>query len=526
MQGVERSSQYRFPIGKRLFAMTGVAGFGLVLSGLLAGYTINKVKINGDLYKDIIQGKDLVADVLPPPEYIIEAYLTTHEMGDEHDQLKLDVFAKRMTELEKQFNERREYWNDALVDPATRTALLDRSAAPAKKFFDVYRSQYLPALKAGKFDKVTKILTEDLAGAYDEHRKEIDKTVVLATKLASENETSANEVVQASTVTLIGSTFALLSVVGVAAWWIGRGIKRSLAMLADTLAAGARGVAGASSQVSESSQSLAQGASEQAASLEESSSAINEMASMIKSNADASQQAATLSSDAKGAADRGTEAMNRMNGAILDIERSAAQTAKIIKTIDEIAFQTNLLALNAAVEAARAGEAGKGFAVVAEEVRNLAMRSADAAKNTSALIEQSVEKAKNGVTIAQSVSDNLQKINESTTKVSGLISEIAASSREQATGIDQISNAVGQMDKITQTNAATAEESAASSEELSSQAEQLKGCVADLQLLIGGSKSQSEAVVQQFAKAVVQTNPVLRLSSGAQVQFRDFSKAA
>ena len=173
-------------------------------------------------------------------------------------------------------------------------------------------------------------------------------------------------------------------------------------------------------------------------------------------------------------------AMNRMSTAIQDIQSSSAETAKIIKVIDEIAFQTNLLALNAAVEAARAGEAGKGFAVVAEEVRNLAKRSAVAARDTATLIEESVRNAESGVVISGDVGAALLEIAESVNKTSELINEIAASAGEQAQGIGEINEAVTQMDQITQSNAANAEESASASEELSNQAQQMNSVVEEL----------------------------------------------
>jgi len=212
---------------------------------------------------------------------------------------------------------------------------------------------------------------------------------------------------------------------------------------------------------------------------------------MTKKNADSAHQASLLSSEAKTVADKGNAAMVKMSTAIAEIQKSASDTAKIIKTIDEIAFQTNLLALNAAVEAARAGEAGKGFAVVAEEVRNLAMRSAEAAKNTAALIEGSVQNAKNGVVIADEVGKSLSEIQHSSEKVNALISEIAAASAEQSQGIGQVNQAVQQMDKVTQSNAAAAEECAAAAEELSGQSEQMRGVVIDLQELVGGTRAVS-----------------------------------
>jgi len=264
-------------------------------------------------------------------------------------------------------------------------------------------------------------------------------------------------------------------------------IVKPIQRIIESLTAGSEQVAAASGQVSAASQSLAEGATEQAAGLEETSSSLEEMSSMTKQNADNAQQANTLASEARKAADTGAESMGRMNTAIQEIQRSSDETSKIIKVIDEIAFQTNLLALNAAVEAARAGEAGKGFAVVAEEVRNLAMRSAEAAKNTSNMIEESVKNAKNGVDIANEVGKILDEIVQSVGKTTDLVSEIAAASQEQAQGIDQVNTAIAQMDKVTQQNAANAEESASASEELSSQAESMNDIVGELIALAGGA---------------------------------------
>jgi methyl-accepting chemotaxis protein len=252
-------------------------------------------------------------------------------------------------------------------------------------------------------------------------------------------------------------------------------------------------VSGAIKQVSAASQSLAEGATEQAAGLEETSSSLEEMSSMTKQNANSAQQANTLAAEARKAANSGSQAMTRMDGAIKDIQKSSDETAKIIKVIDEIAFQTNLLALNAAVEAARAGEAGKGFAVVAEEVRNLAMRSAEAAKNTSNLIEQSVNNSRNGVQICGEVKTALDEIVQGIARTTDLVEEIAAASKEQAQGVDQINTAVGQMDKVTQQNAANAEESSSASEELSSQAELINRVVDQLVVLTNGSSERKSS---------------------------------
>ncbi|MCP4454554.1 MAG: methyl-accepting chemotaxis protein [Planctomycetes bacterium] len=286
----------------------------------------------------------------------------------------------------------------------------------------------------------------------------------------------------------IVAAIALLSIV-VGSVNISRSITKPIIRIVTNLTERAAQVASASSQISSASQSLAEGATEQAAGLEETSSSLEEMSSVTKQNADNAQQANTLSSGARKAANTGAQSMADMNTAIGEIQRSSDETGKIIKVIDEIAFQTNLLALNAAVEAARAGEAGKGFAVVAEEVRNLAMRSAEAAKNTTAMIEESVKNSNSGVEIAGEVGKVLDEIVSGIGKTTDLVSEIDTASREQAQGIDQVNTAVSQVEKVTQQNAANAEESASAVAELTSQAEMMNELAQELVTMVSGNET-------------------------------------
>ncbi|MGA2404111.1 MAG: methyl-accepting chemotaxis protein, partial [Syntrophobacteraceae bacterium] len=283
---------------------------------------------------------------------------------------------------------------------------------------------------------------------------------------------------------LVGSAFLGLTIILVL--FFARSISRPIARVVEGLNECADQVAAASSEVSSSSESLAEGTSEQAASIEETSSSLEEMSSMTKQNAQHAGQANSLMAETSAVVSRANNSMGELTASMIEISKSSEETSKIIKTIDEIAFQTNLLALNAAVEAARAGEAGAGFAVVADEVRNLALRAADAAKNTTNLIEGALRQIKQGSEIAGKTRAEFLQVTANSTKMSELVGEIAAASNEQAQGIEQVNKAVGEMDKVVQQNAANAEESASASEEMNAQAHHMKVFVEDLVTIVGG----------------------------------------
>jgi methyl-accepting chemotaxis protein len=297
-----------------------------------------------------------------------------------------------------------------------------------------------------------------MARAIDEMADELEKKAEVAAAIA-EGDLS-KEVTLASDKDVLGKSF--------------RKMTDNLNRIVGQIYEAAMQVASGSGQVSDASQALSQGATEQAASLEEITSSMTQMSSQIKTSAENAGQANQLASTARNSADQGSARMQEMVSAMGEINEASRSISNIIKVIDDIAFQTNLLALNAAVEAARAGRHGKGFAVVAEEVRNLAARSAKAARETAELIDGSVKKVENGAEIAGRTSEALAEIVEGVTKVTDLVGEIAAASNEQAQGTAQINQGLTQIDSVTQQNTASAEETAAASEELTGQAGELR----------------------------------------------------
>jgi methyl-accepting chemotaxis protein len=682
-------------VKNKLLLLVAAFGAGFMVFGFWAYNTMSAVKINGDQYQQIIQGKDLIADILPPPEYIIEAYLVTLQMVDESDRTKLAQYIERGKQLRKDFEDRHSYWDKELATSTIKTKMMEASYKPAIAFFELRDQEFIPALQAGDTKKAKDLLRDKMAPQYEQHRAVIDEIVPLAAERSKADEQTAAALISSRSWQLIGLGILILLTVSALCWIIARSVvlplsdvvhalkglsvgnlnqkldyeakdeigdlaqafrglmsyiktvsdaahalgegnlqvqvtarsehdvlsqnfQRTLETLRGLMAqinhlsqaaqkgdlkqrsdaskfqgvyqelvsgfnqtldamvtpvnealdvlqqiakrdltvrmkgeykgdfahikqsineagenlsealmqmvSAAEQVNSAANEISSGSQSLAQGASEQASSLEEVSSSLQQMNSMIKQNAANAKEARGLTEAARQSADKGVLSMQQLSEAVNRIKHSSDATAKIVKTIDEIAFQTNLLALNAAVEAARAGDAGKGFAVVAEEVRNLAMRSAEAAKNTAELIEGSVKNAQGGVVINAEVMANLEEINKQVNQVSEVMAEIAAASDQQSQGVEQISAAIGQMNQVTQQTAANSEESAAAAEQLSGQSEEMLSMVGSFQLghTFSGTRHRPTPAMYK-PKAAPPKPKVKTASAGAMTKSQSFS---
>jgi methyl-accepting chemotaxis protein len=377
----------------------------------------------------------------------------------------------------------------AEIRPLLVTERAKRSASAMEGEIFMWQAAYSEMERvadAGNPDGATRILTDKIIPLSVAAGTDCDVLIASVDEVfKSDQEAGAKDFAPTKWITLLLTALGLA--IAAAAFGTVRSAILKLRQFTVELLAGSRQVAAASGQVASANQSLAQGTSEQAATLEETAASTTEIAAITRQNADNTRTVAGLMEETAQRVGDANHNLEEMVQSMKEINTSSERISKIIRVIDEIAFQTNILALNAAVEAARAGEAGMGFAVVADEVRNLAHRCAQAAKDTAALIEESIAKSHEGSKKLQQVATSIHQITGSATQVKTLVDEVNVGSQEQSRGIDQIATAVNQMEQVTQRSAANAEESGAASEELAAQAQSLYAIVERMRKLVGGS---------------------------------------
>jgi methyl-accepting chemotaxis protein len=438
---------------------------------------VNKTSVKLDLIDETAQRLNEVAAA---NRGVMLGYMNRDAGFVENNIKKMDAARKRVDEQMKEIR-------PLLTDPEARRAVDSIDQALAS--YDPLIKQYQELGKRGKFAEAQAMLGEKLAPVVSSVDESVATVVKIQRDFLAESSKSA-ETTTASSRWAVVVVLGIALAIGLVVVFVLRMVNASLRRAVSELSEGAGQVASAASQISSSSQSLAQGASEQAASLEETSASSEEINSMARKNAENSQSAAGLVTQSQQKFAETNHALESMVVAMGDIKASSDKVAKIIKVIDEISFQTNILALNAAVEAARAGEAGMGFAVVADEVRNLAQRCAQAAKDTAALIEESIVKSNDGKIKVDQVAVAIRAISGESARVKTLVDEVSLGSQEQTRGIEQVAKALTQMEQVTQQSAANAEESAAAAEELTAQASTLMDVVGQLSAMVGAAAAE------------------------------------
>ena len=476
-------------------------GFAMVITitalvgavGIFSLWTVNK--LNTQLATSDMPGALIMATI---KDDTTQAYALIEKHVRSTDMAEMQEVEDNYEKLYK-FNTEQFAAYDKTILKEENRQLLNNLLSTAKSYATA-RKEIIRLSHNGEKAKANAFMHDVFQPEYNNYRASVEELMKWNRDNATQTAAETGQKVHTAISIISFSIAGAMALAIFSAFLIVRRTNQVLFKAITSLKEGSTQLSAASFEVSEASNSLAQGASEQAASIEETSASLEEMSSMTASNAQSARQAKGIAEDMRKAADESTQHMREMEQAMDAIKDSSAGISQIIKTIDEIAFQTNILALNAAVEAARAGEAGAVFAIVAEEVRNLAQRSANSAKETSSKIEGALRSSERGVQISAKVAGSLGGIVGKARDMNAIVSEIATATDEQNKGIRELSEAVTQMDKVTQGNASSAEETAAASQELNGNAASLNDTVHELMSLVQKSvESANQAASRQHS---------------------------
>ena len=499
-------------LSQRLAILIGLFTIGFVIYATWSFKTLNDLKVNGPTYQRIVQGKDLIADILPPPEYIIESYLVSLQLAAATGQTEQEALIARLKGLKAEYDTRHAFWLKEALDSNLSNTFLKDAHNPAAVFYQIAFDDFVPAVQKSDKDAVASAMAR-MKQAYETHRAAIDQVVQLATKRNETDEASAKQEIESSTIALLVIFTLSLGLGIVVAVVITRSLLKSLggepeyaAQISHQIAAGdltakiiikdndqesllyamkamqdmlagtvsklrsaVDTVNSGTQQIAAGNLDLAARTEKEAGALAVTASSMEELTSTVRQNADNASQASQLAESASEVAVKGGAMVSQVVETMGSINNSSKKIVDIIAVIDGIAFQTNILALNAAVEAARAGEQGRGFAVVAAEVRTLAQRSAAAAKEIKELIGASVEKVDAGAKLVDEAGATMGEIVTSVKRVNDIINEITSASREQIIGIEQVSRAINEMDHATQQNNSLVEKASSTASSLTDQ---------------------------------------------------------
>lgn len=500
-------------LSHRFIVLILAFALGFVFYGAWSLKALNELQVSGPVYQRIVQGKDLIADILPPPEYVIESFLVSLQLAEATEKTDQDAMIARLSSLKGEYDTRHVFWQKEGLETEISDVLLKQAHAPAVAFYATVFNGLIPAVQTQNKEAIETSL-KAMKQTYEVHRKAIDQVVQLTNKRNEADEATSLLRIQTNNISLLVIFALSLSVAIIVTVFISRSLtgpiteavkiaqvvasgdltsrietdyrdeagqlllalkdmNDNLVRIVGDMRVGTINIVDTSAQIAAGNLDLSNRTESQASSLEETASSMEELTSTVKQNADNSRQANQLVVSASDIALKGGNVVGQVIATMGSIKDSSRKIVDIIGVIDGIAFQTNILALNAAVEAARAGEQGRGFAVVASEVRSLAQRSASAAKEIKELIGDSVEKVDAGSKLVDQAGTTMNEVVEAVQHVADIMNEITSASREQSIGIEQVNTAITFMDQMTQQNAALVEEAAAAGESMRMQATKL-----------------------------------------------------
>ena len=534
-------------IRTQLLLTGGVAIIGLIIFGLMAFYTMNKIKVNGPIYKNIVQGKDLIADILPPPEYILESYLTVLQSADETDPGKQKALIEKFKQLRKDFDDRHLFWQKDLPDSPMKETLLKKSYLPAIAFYEKADKEFFPAVLANDRTRARTVMV-DLNSNYEVHRQAIDELVKLANDGNAAYETFAVKTIRRETILLVIIMFITIAATAAAATLITRiilrqiggepnyiagmaekvsagdlsvrfehskemsGIYASMASMLEGLKGLVQGIqsnsgtiASASHELSASAEQMSRGVTEQsgrasqiATSSAEMSQTVIDIAQNASGIATAANETNQLARDGKQIVDQSVTESEMIAAVVYEssekignLGEQSKQIGEIVNVIKDIADQTNLLALNAAIEAARAGEQGRGFAVVADEVRKLAERTSKATSEIATMIDSIQKEIVVAVGSMGEATDKVKRGVELSNKAGTSLDKIVQSIEDLQGKVQHIASATEEMSTTSESIsmdienvAKVSEETSASSDQISRSSSDLAKLASDLQNLV------------------------------------------
>ncbi len=489
----------------KLYILTGVFAAGLLAYGAWSWNTLNVAKVNGPYYTEIVRGKDLIADILPPPNYIIESYLMVLHMANEVeegvDTPTMQAYVDRCNQLKSEFDDRHEHWIKDLPEDEMKQIKTVDCYNPAIKFYDVVKEQFVPACLAGEAEKADELARGELREHYETHRVAIDKVVAMAAERCASVEVEARTTVARRTAWSAGMIFALIAGCGLSGVWIARDVVSTLKLSARSL----QGVACRDlKEISQRMRENAAGTSDQAGTAREAaetvSANVQSLATAVEQFDCSIKEISGNTTNAVTVAQTAVDAASQTTATVTKLGESSSEISNVIKVINSIAEQTNLLALNATIEAARAGEAGKGFAVVANEVKELAKQTSTATEDIIGHIETIQADTNQAVTAINHVSEIIREINESQNAIASAVEEQSAMTGEISRNIIEVSNGSETIARNIAHVADAAASTASGTEETLQASSEVEGLATELLHFVGASEDEM-AVTTPLATA-------------------------